>query len=187
MTGAGERLDAELGDAAIPVLAYPYGEYDTTVKEIAGALGLFALGQHSGATGPRSDLLAAPRYPLATGYDGLDDFALRVHSRALPARPVDEERHILADGEPQPTLRLEISAGDFRIAELACYASNQGLMDLAWESGDRQIVSVRPRQPLNAGRTKFNCTAPSASENGVYYWYSYLWIKKNDDGTWPEE
>jgi peptidoglycan/xylan/chitin deacetylase (PgdA/CDA1 family) len=187
ISGAGERLAAELGDAAIPVLAYPYGEYDTTVKEITETLGLLALGQHSGAIGPHSDLLAGPRYPLATGYDELVDFSLRVYSHALPASPLDDESHVLDENDVRPTLRLEILPGDFRVTELACYATGQGVMDLTWEGDDQRIVSVRPRLPINAGRTKFNCTAPSASENGIYYWYSYLWIKKNDDGTWPEE
>ena len=184
---AGERIDSELGDAAIPVFAYPYGEYDTSVKEIVQQLGLFALGQHSGAVGPQSDLLAVPRFPIATGYEGRDDFALRVHSRALPARSLDRERHVLDTGESRPTLRLGITPGDFRIEDLACYASNQGVMDLSWTGDERHEAVASPRQPLQPGRTKFNCTAPSATESGIYYWYSYLWMKKNDDGSWYAE
>ncbi len=187
ISDAGRRIDSELGDAAIPVLAYPYGEYDTSLKEIAQQLGLFALGQHSGAVGPQSDLLAAPRFPVAIGYERLDDFELRVHSRALPARVLGRERHILDAGESRPALRLEITPGDFRTEELACYASNQGVMDLSWADDKRHEVIAHPRQPLRPGRTKFNCTAPSATESGVYYWYSYLWMKKNDDGSWYVE
>ncbi len=61
ITDAGQRIADELGDAAIPVLAYPYGEYDVSVKEITSVLGMFAVGQHCGALGPQSDMLAAPR------------------------------------------------------------------------------------------------------------------------------
>ena len=187
ISDAGQRIDSELGDAAIPVLAYPYGEYDTSLKEIAQQLDLFALGQHSGAVGPQSDLLAVPRFPISTGYDGRDDFALRVNSRALPARSLDRERHVLDAGESRPALRLGITPGDFRIEDLACYASNQGVMDLSWAGDERHEVVARPRQPLQPGRTKFNCTAPSATESGIYFWYSYLWMKKNDDGSWYAE
>ena len=184
---AGQRIESELGDAAIAVLAYPYGEYDSSVKEIAQELGLIALGQHSGAVGPQSDLLAAPRFPVATGYDELDEFEIRVKSRALPAHVLGRERHILGVGESRPALRLEITPGDFRAGELACYASNQGAMDLSWADDGRYEIVARPRQPLSAGRTKFNCTAPSATESGVYYWYSYLWMKTNDDSSWYAE
>jgi peptidoglycan/xylan/chitin deacetylase (PgdA/CDA1 family) len=184
---AGQRLTEELGDRAIPVLAYPYGEFDSDVKTIATNHGLYALGQHSGAVGRESDLLAIPRYPVATGYDELVDFSLRVYSRALPATPLDNPDIVLSGGAVRPSLRLEIHPGDFRISELACYATGQGIMDLTWEGNEQQIALVQPRQAINAGRTKFNCTAPSASENGVYYWYSYLWIKSYEDGTWPAE
>lgn len=184
ITDAGQRIAAELGDAAIPVLAYPYGEYDVSVKEVARDLGLFAVGQHSGAVGSQSDLLAAPRYPVATGYDELEDFELRVNSRALPVQLVGSERHLVDAEETQPTLTLRLSDGDYRAGELACYASNQGLMDLSSADDDPEEIIIQPRQPLRAGRTKYNCTAPAASEPGIYYWYSYLWIKRNDDGSW---
>ncbi len=184
---AGQRIASEIGAAAIPVLAYPYGEYDTAIKETVADLDLFALGQHSGAAGPQSDLFAVPRFPVASGYDELDDFALRVHARALPTHVAGRERHILDAEESQPALRLEILPGDFRAADLACYATAQGAMDLTWNSADFDEVVVRPRQPLGIGRTKFNCTAPSVSESGVYYWYSYLWMKKNENGSWYEE
>jgi len=184
ITDAGQRIADELGDAAIPVLAYPYGEYDVSVKEVTRELGLFAVGQHSGAIGPQSDLLAAPRYPIATGYDALEDFELRVNSRALPVQILGSERHLVDAAETRPTLALTLTAGGYRAGELACYASNQGVMNLSPADDNPQTIMVRPRQPLRAGRTKYNCTAPSASEPGVYYWYSYLWIKKNDDGSW---
>lgn len=185
---AGERIGAELGDAAIPVFAYPYGEYDTSVKEIVQQLGLFALGQHSGAVGLQSDLLAVPRFPIATGYDELDDFELRVHSRTLPALILGRESHILDAGESQPPLRLRITPGDFRADALVCYASNQGVMDLrSWTRDERLEVVARPVQPLRPGRTRVNCTAPSTTESGVYYWFGYLWMKKNSDGSWYAE
>jgi biofilm PGA synthesis lipoprotein PgaB len=184
ITAAGQRIADELGDAAIPVLAYPYGEYDVSVKEVARDLSLFAVGQHSGAIGSQSDLLAAPRYPVATGYDELEDFELRVNSRALPAQLVGSERHLVGAEETQPALTLRLADGDYRAGELACYASNQGLMNLSSASDNRQEIVIQPRQPLRAGRTKYNCTAPATSEPGIYYWYSFLCIKRNDDGSW---
>ena len=184
---AGQRLLDELGDAAISVLAYPYGEFNSDVKAIASDLGLYALGQHSGAAGRESDLLAIPRYPVATGYDELVDFSLRAYSRALPATPLDNPSHVLDGSDARPSLRIEVLPGDFRVSELACYATGQGIMDLTWEGDGQRIALVQSRQAINAGRTKFNCTAPSASENGVYYWYSYLWIKSYEDGTLPAE
>lgn len=185
---ASGRIDAEVGDAAIPVLAYPYGEYDTALEEIVGSLGLYAFGQHSGAIGPQSDFLALPRFPLATGYDGLDELALRARTRPLPARVVGSERHVAAPDEERPSLRFELPAdGDFRREELACYASGQGRMTLRWLDAGETSFEIAPVRPIGPGRTKYNCTAPSRSESEVYYWHSYLWMKPNADGSWYAE
>ena len=178
---AAERLSDEVGDGAIPAFAYPYGEYDAGVKEIVAELELFGLGQHSGAAGTQSDPLALPRFPIAVGYDAPADFTQRVRSRPLPARIKGDERHVLEPGDTRPELTLDIGAGDFDLGQLACYASGQGAMEL--ERNGREITA-RPRERLEAGRVKYNCTAPATTERGLYYWYSYPWMKKNDDGSW---
>ena len=185
--GAQSKLEQELGDAVIPVLAYPFGEYDIEIKDIVDDLGLTALGQHSGAAGSASDFLALPRFPVASGYDNLELFAERVRSKALPAEQVDNEEHVVAEYDPQPSLRLRLSPGDYRADALACFATAQGAMDIEWIGDGFEVAVARPREELGAGRSKYNCTAPSASESGIYYWFSYLWMKRNTDGSWYEE
>jgi peptidoglycan/xylan/chitin deacetylase (PgdA/CDA1 family) len=181
--GAQQRIAAEIGSAP-PLFAYPYGEFDRDLERVVADLGYFAVGQHSGAVGPASDLHAAPRFPFATGFDGLDEFALRVRSRPLPVREPASSSAVVTAGE-SPELRLAIGSGDFRLADLACYASSQGRMTVQ-RIADREY-SARPQRPLGSGRNKYNCTAPASAESGVYYWFSYLWLTKNRDGSWYEE
>jgi len=185
--GAAVRLSDELGDAVIPVLAYPFGEYDSEIKSIVEDLGLVALGQHSGAAGSVSDFLALPRFPVASGYDDIDDFAERVRSRTLPVSVVGTERHVIDSSDSRPPLRLRLLPGDYRADSLACYATLQGAMEIEWLGDAEEEFSARPTAPLRPGRSKYNCTAASASEAGVYYWFSYLWMMKNDDGSWYAE
>jgi peptidoglycan/xylan/chitin deacetylase (PgdA/CDA1 family) len=182
------RLAAEVDDYRVPVFAYPYGEYTAAIKAIVADLGLYGLGQHSGAVGPTSDFFALPRYPIATDL-GLteSEFALRVRSRALPVRLVGDEQHIVGDDEA-PALRLALEgAGDVRLVELACYASGLGRMSLEWADAAMTAFVARPAGALGSGRSKYNCTAPSASTAGVYYWYGYLWMKRQQDGRWYDE
>ncbi len=181
------RLSEELGDAVVPVLAYPFGEYDSAIKAIVDDLGLLALGQHSGAAGSGSDFLALPRFPVASGYDDLDDFAERIRSRALPVQLVGAETHLVDDSDSRPSLRLRLLPGDYRADSLACYATAQGVMEIDWLGNNFEELVARPQAPLRPGRSKYNCTAASRSETGVYYWFSYLWMRKNDDGSWYAE
>jgi len=184
---ARRRLQSELGDALIPVFAYPYGEYTADVRALLTGLERFGLGQHSGAVGYGSDFLAAPRYPVATGLD-LSEFALRARSRSLPVQLASGAGHILAAGQDWPELRLKLDANDdVRTDELACYASGQGRMDLEWVDDARSEVRIRPQRALGTGRSKMNCTAPSRTLNGVWYWYGYLWMRQLPDGSWYEE
>ena len=185
---AADRLQAELGDYLIPAFAYPYGEYTVDVKAIVQALGLYGLGQQSGAVGYGSDFLALPRYPVATGL-ALADYALRVRSLPLPVTLVGDERHILdAVNDGRPALRLALdSVDDIRTDELACYASGQGRMPLAWRGDTMREFVTRPVSALGTGRSKVNCTAPSRAMPGVYYWYGHLWMRGFDDGRWYDE
>jgi len=182
ISDAGRRLSEELGEAAIPVLAWPYGEYDLPAREIAASLGYVALGQHSGAIGADSDWLALPRYPMATGYDALEDFALRARTRPLLIALSGPEAHVSDGGRP-PLEGTVIDPGVRRDA-LACYAGGQGRMQLEWTDVPAGSFVARPQRPLQPGRTKYNCTAPSATAPGVYHWFGYLWMTRLPDGQW---
>jgi len=47
-----------------------------------------------------------------------------------------------------------------------------------------QFITIRPQAPLHAGRNKYNCTAPHQHEPGVFFWWSYLIMQPNSDGSW---
>lgn len=186
ITGAQERLAAET-DGAVKVFAYPFGEFSEPVREVVAELGYFGVGQQSGAVGRSSDLSAAPRFPMAAGFAGLDEFATKVRSRALPVEVLAPGDRLLGPGADRPVLRLRVPEGPYRREALACYASGQGRMELEWLDREQGVAEVRPKQRLGPGRTKYNCTAPSSETTGVFYWYSHLWMKPNPDGSWYSE
>jgi peptidoglycan/xylan/chitin deacetylase (PgdA/CDA1 family) len=184
---AARRIESELGAAAIDVLADPYGEFDDAVGAIVEDLGLFGLGQHSGAAGPSTPLSTVPRYPLATGFDSDEEFALRARSRALPATPIGDVPRIIERPGLRPRLRLALGEGDYRVDQLACYATAQGRMSLSALDGNPRRIEIAPVEGLGPGRTKFNCTAPSASEPGIYHWFSHQVMTLAADGEWYSE
>lgn len=182
------RLTAELGDErVVSVFAYPYGEYTREVQEIVAEFATYALGQQSGAIGTESDFLALPRYPVATGM-ALDEFALRARSKALPVRLLAPEVHVLSREMTRPELHLSLTRSDrIRSDDLACYSSGQGLATLEWLNSSRTEFRVKPSEAFGPGRSKINCTAPSATESGVWYWFGYVWMRRQDNGDWYAE
>ncbi len=171
----------------LPVFAYPYGETDSELQFILKKMGYYGLGQHSGAIGAYSNPYALPRYPVATGYDDLESFAIKVNSKALPVRSTDPADGVLTDGRKTtrpPILKIRLADGDYDPERIACYASGQGRIRSHWARDENRQLVVQARQPLSAGRTKYNCTAPSLSKKGVYYWFSFLWMKPLENGHW---
>lgn len=168
-------------------VAYPYGEYSSEVKEILYELGYFGIGQHSGAVSRATDFQAIPRFPMATGYDDLENFAIKVLARNLPVDILSPEDGVLASDTDIPILKLRLQVGNYEKMKLRCFASGQGVISIEWLDGESDVVNVRANEAIKPGRTKYNCTAPSKTEDNVFYWFSFLWMKPEADGRWYVE
>ncbi len=177
-----ERVEEQLlsGDARCRLFAYPYGEYDRALREIVADLGLVGFGQHSGPVGPLSDTLALPRFPASGPYADLGDLATKLYTLPLPVRRADPLDPVLPEDLERPVLRLELAAGDYRLRELAAYASGQGRIDIrivregdpeaTAGAADRErdptetpagaVIEIVPSADLPEGRSRYNITAP---------------------------
>lgn len=184
---AGERIRSRL-NSDIPLFAYPYGEHTPELREIVASLGYFGISQQSGAVGPDFARLAVRRFPMATHYDDMNRFALSVNARPLPVQDVDAGASVrIAGPENRHVFSFTLAPGRFRLTWLACYSSSGEKLPLEkrrLEGGTR--ISV-PLPVWGAGRQKINCTAPSAEKDGIYYWYSQLWLVRENDGSWYKE
>jgi biofilm PGA synthesis lipoprotein PgaB len=180
---AQSRLEDEL-DHPLKILAYPYGEFDAPLEQLVAEMGYVGFGQQSGPLGPSSSRQSLPRFPVTTGYDDLDSLAEKLRSRPLPVAVLAPASRLLEPGSGPPTLRLRIPDGPYRREGLRCYVSGQEQATVEWH-GD--VAVIEARAPLRPGRSKYNCTAPSTEVPGVFHWYSYLWIRPNDDGSWYSE
>ncbi len=171
----------------VRVVAYPYGEYSKELTELLRELGYFAVGQQSGAVSSASDFQALPRFPMATGFDGLENFAIKVSAKNLPVTVLSPEDGIVSKDTKIPVLIMRLQAGDYKKSGLRCYTAGQGQIRVDWIDRENSVVAVRANETVNPGRIKYNCTAPSKTEAGVFYWRSFLWMKPEADGSWYKE
>lgn len=174
--------------STVNLFAYPFGEHTPELREIVASLGYYGIAQQSGAAGRNSDMLAIPRFPMTTSHADMNRFITSVNSRPLPVRDVSAGPAIQTAGEnSRYKLSFTLVPGGYRAAGLACYdSSGQMLESVKEKTGETERISVQ-LPDWNAGRRKINCTAPSSGENGVYYWYSHLWLVKHADGGWYSE
>jgi peptidoglycan/xylan/chitin deacetylase (PgdA/CDA1 family) len=182
--GADERIKSETGTSS-KLFAYPFGEYDDQLKQLVGELGYTGFGQQSGPVGILSDARALPRFPIAGIYSGMAEFTGKVKSLPLPVlRQRSAHDSLLPVHLSVPTLTIELAQGDYRTAQLACYASGQSRIEVNWLTELRFTTAAS--RPLPVGRSRYNCTIPNR-RGDRYYWYSQSWIRKKEDGSWYSE
>jgi biofilm PGA synthesis lipoprotein PgaB len=192
-----QRIKAEIGqaqtlleeqlDQPIRAVAYPYGEYSSEIKKILLDFEFYGLGQHSGAVSQTSDFQAIPRFPITTGFDSLEDFATKIRTKNLPVTVLSPTDGKLGKAIEIPELKLRLEEGDYQKHLFACYASGQGRIKVEWAQQAESLVTIKANQVIKPGRSKYNCTAPSKSKPGIYYWFSFLWMKPESNGRWYKE
>jgi len=167
---AQRRLQDELGSAPA-LFAYPYGEFNLELMDIVNDLGYTAFGQHSGSVGTLSNLSALPRFPVAEAFADIASFKTKATSLPMGVAQQDPINPQTSDGRPLLTVRL--APTDANLEQLACFLGNNQ-MQIKWLKPD-EIFTIQAGKDLPPGRSRYNCTAPSTSENR-YYWYSHQWI-----------
>ena len=167
------RIKTETGQNH-KMIAYPYGEFDLSIKQMLKNTGFTAFGQHSGAINANTDMTRIPRFPASGIYANLQ--TLKVKLASLPftilslknANPV-----IAAITQNPPTLTVKLKVKDFTPANLNCFAGSAHAQ-VKWVADDQ--FSVTSPKPLPKERSRYNCTAPSLSKPGRFYWFSQPWV-----------
>lgn len=183
IAAAQDRLNSEMTDASA-LFAWPYGEFNEDLRELIGDVGMVGFGQQSGPAGHSSDMQSLPRFPLATNFASISSLAEKLRSRPLPVEVMSPHSGVLPAASPAPTLTVRIPDGDYRLADLRCFVAGQNSAEVVSQKDTFVFIA---RERLGPGRSKYTCTAPSSTESGVYYWFSYLWMQPHDDGTWYSE
>jgi peptidoglycan/xylan/chitin deacetylase (PgdA/CDA1 family) len=186
---AEQRILAETGQQH-RWLAYPYGEYNRAIQGLLRKLDYVGLAQHSGPLAEHTELTAMPRFPFGGIYGDLDDFAIKVASLPFPLESVaveNEAGDVLTDPllpapVTKPVLWLTL-VDKTLVTRTNCFASGQGQIPV---KADQLRLRVQALQPLPAGRSRYNCTAPS-KKSGRFHWYSQSFIRKKVDGSWYSE
>ena len=166
ITEAAKRLREELGITP-SIFAYPYGEYSLAIRKIVEEEGLTAaFGQHSGAIGRTTDVLALPRYPMSEKYGDLDRFQLAVNSLPLPAVDVTPADPLLTAATNPPLYGFTVVEGVKGLGALNCFASRG---TLSMERLGEWRVETRIDEAFGPGRARINCTMPGP--DGRWRWF----------------
>ncbi len=185
INSAQKKIAQEIGGAP-DILAYPYGEYDIEVQQIAKKLGYIAFGQQSGALYEKGDLQSVPRFPFGGSFAELDDFIMKVNTRPMPTKAVTfysdkktRQKNLIVKAGDKPWLVLELA--DANLSEkINCFATGQDA--ITTEIIDNKLWA-QAKQALKPGRVRYNCTA-TTGEKGRFFWYTQQWLVTDKTGQW---
>lgn len=184
IVGAQTAIDEHLGEQ-IKYFAYPYGEYNDALRSLLDEWGYLAFAQHSGPWSQWSEKTVITRFPASGVYANLDTLKVKLNSKALPVSAYQPSEPLLGHDERRPRVRVTLEPGatleDVRTNAMRCFIGGDTL-EPEWGSDTQFSVTLKSDLPL--GRSRVNCTAPSASESR-YYWYSVPFIRPDEAGNWP--
>lgn len=175
------KIKAETGQSW-HYFAYPYGEYTPKIQQWIKDNGFVAFSQQSGAVGPSTDLTSIPRFPASQPYDKISNLRDKLNSLAFFIELDDENAKTIFNYQQAKDVTFNIEIDDFNKSQLNCYISGLGKQKIEWQGDER--FSIKFSAPLPSGRVRCNCTAPSLSEPGRYYWYSKPWFVLKQSGDW---
>jgi len=185
-------IDSKIGES-LKYLAYPFGEFNQKLADKLAQEGYIAFGQHSGAVGPHSNFQALPRFPAAGPYANLTTLKTKLNSIAMPVLSTSfEGEHIpevnrdtvqgSSDESGVPPITLTIKGDDVRLSQVNCFFSGSPVET----NVEGNAVTFSITQALPVGRSRVNCTAPSNSQSGRYYWYSQPFFVADKNGNYPD-
>jgi len=162
--------------------AYPYGEFTPEIEKQLAKHNYVAFSQQSGAVGPSTSLTNVPRFPASQPYDKLSSLADKLKSLPLDIELSEQHAQTIYSFNELSATTFKVNTTDFRKSQLNCYISGLGKQTIHWLDDNR--FSITFSAPLPIGRVRSNCTAPSISKPGRYYWYSKPWFILKEGKKW---
>lgn len=177
-----EKLIKEKTGQTWRYFAYPYGEYSPAIQQWIKANNFVAFSQQSGAVGLSSDITSIPRFPASQPYDQLPSLRDKLDSLPFRIRLDSQNKQTIFKYGESKSVSFNIDVEDFEPEQLHCYISNLGRQKIQWQG--EEMFTINYSAPLPIGRVRCNCTAPSISEPGRYYWFSKPWFILKENREW---
>lgn len=155
------------------VFAYPFGEYDSAMKEVIRELGFQgAAAQNSGVISEFSDPFALPRFPMTDQYGQLASFIEKVNMNALPVVEI-----IPASSIPEinpPSLKIRLNDLGFDFERLQCFIQG-GECQLSVTNQEQVVIEIKAKNELTGRRHLYTLTIPQTGTS-KWYWFSHQWV-----------
>lgn len=175
------KIKQETGQS-LKYLAFPFGEFNQPLLKRLSQHGYVGFGQHSGPINSKSNFAALPRFPAAGVFARMNTLTTKLNSLAFSLTEDSGLPYQQSAGVLSSPLVLTTTSRDISLDRASCFFSGQAI-EIEVKG---TILHARLDQPLPVGRSRINCTAPSKSKSGRFYWYSQPFFVADENGHYPD-
>ena len=172
---ASKIFDEKLGYNPI-FFSYPFGEYNSSIKEYISKNFKFSFGQHSGVIDSNKDRYELPRFPINEKYGDLKRFEFLINLYPLQYKALSPLEKYLTNQDNPPKFFVEFFNEQKNIKNINCF-SNEGNK---WKKSNVSIfqktLKIDFSEKFNFRRGRVNC---SLNDDGIWRWFGVQFsIKK---------
>ena len=147
--------------------SYPFGEYNSFIKDHIIKNFKFAFGQHSGVIDINKDPYELPRFPINEKYGDLKRFKFLINLSPLQYKFLKPEDKYITDNNP-PKLSVEFFKNQKNIENINCFSDEGAEWKQSNISFNKNILKLNFREKFTFRRGRVNC---SLNDDGIWRWF----------------
>ena len=156
--------------------SYPFGEYNSLLKEHISKNFKFSFGQHSGVIDINKNRYELPRFPINEKYGDLKRFKFLINLSPLQYKSLKPEDKYITNNNP-PKLSVEFFENQKNIENINCFSDEGNGWDKSNITFNKNILKLNFREKFTFRRGRVNC---SLNDDGIWRWFGVQFsIKQN--------
>ena len=170
-----EKLVEKIGYEPI-FFSYPFGEYNSFIKNHISKNFKFSFGQHSGVIDVNKNRHELPRFPINEKYGDLKRFKFLINLHPLQYKALYPNDKYLTKNNP-PKFSVEFFDEQKNLNNINCFSDEGNIWKKSNISFNNNILNINFNDKFLFRRGRVNC---SLNDDGIWRWFGVQFSVKQD-------
>ena len=148
--------------------SYPFGEYNSSIKEYISKNFEFSFGQHSGVIDINKNQHELPRFPINEKYGDLNRFKFLIKLQPLIFKKLSPSEKYVTDDNNPPKFSVEFFKEQKNFKNITCFSDEGNNWDKSNIYFTENTLHLKFRDKFFFRRGRVNC---SLNDNGIWRWF----------------
>tara|TARA_B110001454_G_scaffold146878_1_gene136405 strand:+ start:1891 stop:2952 length:1062 start_codon:yes stop_codon:yes gene_type:complete len=162
-----KKFITELGYNPI-FFSYPFGEYNSYIKDYISQNFKYSFGQHSGVIDVNKDAFELPRFAINEKYGDLERFQFLINLHPLQFKKLKPYEKFLNKINNPPNFSVEFFDKQKNLENINCFSDEGNMWKKAETYFKDKILQIKFKEKFIFRRGRVNC---SLNDNGTWRWF----------------